>query len=95
MTGDFSEGSTATGILVAISSGSYLQYLQGKSEIIVQGLSRGKYDINVFAMEEGGQTVQRAATRTRRVFVNEESKGELKPRSWTITYNMYHQINRH
>ena len=77
MTGDFIEGSTATGFLVILSyhsNDSNFRYHQGRREVIVQGLPHGEYGISVFAVEEDGLPFVRAATTSREVSVTDGSK---------------------
>ena len=74
MTGDFIQGSTATGILVSINNGTYLQYYQGETEVIVQGLSSGEYNVFVFTIEKNGLPFERASTRQRKIRIIKGSK---------------------
>ena len=82
MTGDFIDGSTATGLLIIIYSltndsdvhyiyiarGSMLQ--QSKSvDMNVTGLAGGEYSISVFVVEENGLPFERVATSPKLVAV--------------------------
>ena len=75
MTGDVLQGSTTTGLLVAVNNDYHHLYYQGSKEVIVQNLPPGEYSVSVFAIEEDGLPFERAATRTRQVTVT--AGGEL------------------
>ena len=67
MTGDILQGSTTTGLLVAVNNDYHHLYYQGNREVIVQNLPPGEYSVSVFALKEDGLPFERAATRIRKV----------------------------
>ena len=80
VTGDFIEGSTATGLLIIIYSltnDSDVQYITGGStlqqprnvHVSVPGLASGEYGISVFVVEENGLPFERVATSPKLVTV--------------------------
>ena len=80
MTGDFIDGSTATGLLIIIYSltnYSHVHYIaedyesqQRKStDMNVTGLAGGEYSISVFVVEENGRPFERVATSPKLVAV--------------------------
>ena len=78
MTGDFINGSTATGLLIIIYSltnDSNVHYITGGStlqksvDMNVPGLAGGEYGTSVFAVEENGLPFERVATSPKLVAV--------------------------
>ena len=78
MTGDFIDGSTATGLLIIIYSltnDSNVHYITGGStsqqprNVSVPGLAGGEYGISVFVVEENGLPFERVATSPKLVAV--------------------------
>ena len=72
MTGDFIDGSTATGLLIIIIGGSEIHYqfmTREGSKLNVEGamlgLAGGLYSISIFVVEENGLPFERVATRPR------------------------------
>ena len=82
MTGDFIDGSTATGLLIVIYTPSIVHYIEGGStsqqprnvHVSVTGLAGGEYRISVFVVEENGLPFERVATSPKLVAVE---RGEL------------------
>ena len=80
MTGDFIDGSTATGLLIIIYSltnDSNVHYITRGStsqqprnvHVSVPGLAGGEYGISVFVVEENGLPFERVATSPKLVTV--------------------------
>ena len=80
VTGDFIDGSTATGLLIIIYSltnDSDVHYITGGStsqqprnvHVSVPGLADGEYSISVFVVEENGLPFERVATSPKLVTV--------------------------
>ena len=77
VTGDFINGSTATGLLIIIYSltnDSDVHYITGGStsqqpSVSVPGLAGGEYGISVFVVEENGLPFKRVATSPKLVAV--------------------------
>ena len=81
VTGDFIDGSTATGLLIIIYSltnDSDVHYIAGGStsqqprnvHVSVPGLAGGEYSISVFVVEENGLPFERVATSPKLVAVD-------------------------
>ena len=69
MTGDFIDGSTATGLLIIIYSltnDTNVHYITGGS---ISGLAGGVYKTSVFVVEENGLPFERVATSPKLVAV--------------------------
>ena len=62
VTGDFIQGSTAIGLLVAVNNESYTQYHRGILDVIIKGLSAGRYTVSIFSILINGYPSERAAT---------------------------------
>ena len=78
MTGDFIEGSTATGVLVSVLNEKGPQHHMvtkesDRSEIesVISGVAGGQYTVSVFVVDEDGLPFHRAATKPRRVSVDD------------------------
>ena len=76
VTGDFLEGSAATGVLVTIVNESdVLHRLSTKGnnenevEMTISGLAAGQYTVSVFVLGTHGIPLKRAATKPRQVSV--------------------------
>ena len=71
MTGDFIDGSTATGLLIIIYSANITEYqlVQGRVnlEAVISGLLEGEYQVSVFVVNENGVPFSRAASTPKQV----------------------------
>ena len=77
VTGDFIEGSIATGALVAVvNSTANVQYhlisredSRNGIDGVISGLPGGQYTVSIFVVDEGGIPFRRAAAKPRRISV--------------------------
>ena len=76
VTGDFIQGSTATGVLVIIVNDSDIEHHliskgsnENEVEGIISGLAGGQYTVSVFVVGKDGLPFERAATKPRSVSV--------------------------
>ena len=80
ISGDFVEGTNATGALVIIYSDELTRYHlapcgpSGRFEAIVADLPSGEYRVSVFTVEENGLPFERAVARPLRADVNTTNK---------------------
>ena len=77
VTGNFTDDSTATGVLVIVIGGSEVIYHKASrdgtdkiKETFITGLLGGNYSISVFVVEENGLPFERVATSPKPVDVN-------------------------
>ena len=76
VTGDFLEGSTATGVLVTlVNEGDVQHHLstrgsnENEVESVIAGLAAGQYTVSVFVVDMDGIPLERTATKPRQVTV--------------------------
>ena len=76
MTGEFIQGSSATGVLVTIVNGTYIEHhLISRDDSgngidgVISGLHGGQYTVSVFVISKDGLPFERAATKPRRITV--------------------------
>lgn len=77
VTGDFIEGSTATGVLVALVNGTAnvqhhrisRDHSVNGIDGVISGLPGGQYTVSIFVVDEGGNPFRRAAAKPRRISV--------------------------
>ena len=86
VTGRYTEGSPATGVLVMVSNGTAVYYhnaTRDGSDIIqeatITGVASGEYNVSVFVVEENGLPFERAASSPRPLVVEKSKKLRLYP----------------
>ena len=94
VTGDFIDGSTATGLLIIIYSANNTEYqlfqVRVKLEAVISGLLGGNYEVSVFVVEENGLPFSRAASKPKQITIssacfnaeNSECYAEFKHNIW-------------
>ena len=94
MTGDFIDGSTATGLLIIIYSRNITEYQLVKRrvnlEAVISGLLGGDYQVSVFVVKENGLPFSRTASKPKQITIssadfnveNSECYTECKSNIW-------------
>ena len=90
MTGDFVDGSSATGVLAIVSSNMNTYYYLIRSDKLtlqesISGVVGGEYIVSVFLLEEDGMPFERVASKPRAVSVA-NSEFQVRKCSLLSTY---------
>ena len=90
VSGDFVDGTSATGALVIVYSDELTRYHlaprgpSGRFDAIIADLPRGEYRVSVFTMEENGLPFERAVTQPLRADVNTTNKQGTIPALYVV-----------